>query len=310
MDAPLIGVTYLGSGSEGNAALLEFGRTRFLVDAGLSARRIRRSLAKVGLTLADLSGILLTHDHGDHVRGLPVLLKAHPVPVFSPEQTRRSLLHQGLTVPAHIPVTAGQELEREGIRIRPFRVSHDAVDPVGFRFEWQGRTVTIASDFGELTPIVLDHLAGSDILCLESNYDPDLLAACSYPDFLKRRIRGPRGHFPNTGVAPLLGRLGHSLTHLVLIHRSQESNRPDLVRQALAPALGSPALRRCQVTLADQHEATPRLLLSTGRPPARPPAAVRAVQHRFDFALPHREAAGERNGTFPAEAIPLCASTS
>ncbi len=284
MPALDIGVTYLGSGSEGNCALLEFGTVRFLLDAGLSARRIRTHLAGRGLTPGDLAGIILTHDHHDHVRGLATLLKKHPIPILAPEQTRRALLHQGLAVPSHIPLPAGREHEREGVRLWPFRVSHDAVDPIGVRLTWLGRTITIASDFGQVTPDMMEHLGGTDLLCLESNHDPDLLRTCAYPDWLKRRISSPRGHFPNHGVLPLVQQLTRPLSHLVLIHLSQESNHPDLVRLGIEPALGHGVLRHCHLTIATQDGPTPRLTLEPAAPPRPRTPRCRFVQHRFDFA--------------------------
>ncbi|RCK80135.1 MAG: Zn-dependent hydrolase YycJ/WalJ [Candidatus Ozemobacter sibiricus] len=284
MPAPDIAVTYLGSGSEGNCALLEFGSVRFLLDAGLSARRIKTHLAERGLAPDDLAGIILTHDHHDHVRGLTTLLKKHAIPVLAPEQTRRALLHQGLEVPSHIPLAVGREHEREGVRLWPFRVSHDAVDPIGLRLTWLGRTVTIATDFGQVTPAMQEHLGGTDLLCLESNHDPHLLQTCGYPDWLKRRIRSPRGHFSNHGVLPLVQQLTRPLSHLVLIHLSQEANHPDLVRRLIEPALGRGVLRHCRLTIAAQDQPTPRLSLPLAAPPRRRAPRCRFIQYRFDFA--------------------------
>lgn len=288
----MIAITYLGSGSEGNAALLEFGEIRFLLDVGLSARRIRQFLKAREIDPASLAGIFISHDHGDHTKGLPNLLKAFPLPVFTTEQTRRALLHQGYSLPHVVPLRPGEELERDGVRLRPFRLPHDAVDPIGLRAEWQGRSITVASDFGHVTPALIEHVADTDILCLESNYEPGLLRTCTYPDWLKRRISGPRGHFPNGGVGSVLSRLSKALSHLVLVHLSQESNKPTLAWQALVPFLSLPHLRHSRITLATQDEATPRLALGSPGGGAGLPTVVRAaVQHCFEFDPKEREAA-------------------
>jgi len=281
----LIAVTYLGSGSEGNSALIEFGEARYLLDVGLSARRIKQFLTSRCIEAASLSGIILTHEHADHYRGLQNLLKSVPIPVLTTEQTRRALVHRGVSIPAFVPLLPGQELERDGVRLRPFRLPHDAADPIGIRAEWKGHSIAVASDLGQITPALLDHVSGADILCIESNYDPDMLRACAYPDWLKRRVSGPRGHLPNGESGKILSRLDKPLGNLILIHLSQESNTPSLAWQSLAPFLGLSNMLDCKLTLATQHQPTSRIFTEEPAPHllVRPLPKKKAIQHRFNF---------------------------
>ncbi|MBF0503021.1 MAG: MBL fold metallo-hydrolase [Candidatus Riflebacteria bacterium] len=253
----MLAVTFLGSGSKGNAALMLIGKNAYLLDAGLSCRRIEQMLAVHGRSLTDISGIFLSHDHGDHTRGLKTLLKKCSAPVYATAGTAAAISHTGIKPRSIITLKPEHELEMAGTRIFPFRVPHDAAEPIGLRFEKSGRVLGIATDLGSITSPVLHHLADCDILCIESNYDDELLEECSYPDWLKNRIRGPLGHLPNPGVRGILSRLKRPLEHLLLVHVSEESNTPDLVRANLEPLAGSASLARTSITVASQDDPTP-----------------------------------------------------
>ncbi|HNV68419.1 MAG TPA: MBL fold metallo-hydrolase [Candidatus Ozemobacteraceae bacterium] len=255
----MIRLLSLGSGSRGNASLIEIGRSFYLIDAGLSFRRISQSLAQCGFDLDRLAGIIVTHEHDDHVKGLQTALKKTDVPVYATPGTIDALIDDNLDNRRFVPVRSGEELDLGKIRVWPFPVPHDAAEPIGLRLEACGRTIGIASDMGHVTPVILEHLTDCDLLCLESNYDDDLLSVCRYPDWLKRRIRGPRGHLGNRGVRGILSRLKRQLQHLMLFHISQESNTPELVRENVEEILRLPLLQETRLIVASQDEPTPIL---------------------------------------------------
>lgn len=288
-DCRMITVTFLGSGSQGNAAVIGFGQRRFLLDAGLSCRRIVQGLEALGITLDDLNGLFITHDHEDHVKGLRVLLgKREELPIFATRGTLAAIERKGLEVKHAVRLPTDREFEFAGLRVWTFPVPHDAVEPVGFRFEAGGLSLAAATDLGHLTPVAMGHLTCSDVLCLESNYDEDMLATCSYPDWLKRRIRGRTGHLPNAGVRGVLTRLQKPLRHLVLVHVSQEANTPRLVRENVEPFLTLPMMSGAGLTIATQDAATETCACAatpTRRKTARSPAPVTPPsQKRFEFS--------------------------
>ncbi|HNW35887.1 MAG TPA: MBL fold metallo-hydrolase [Candidatus Ozemobacteraceae bacterium] len=286
----MISVTFIGSGSQGNAALIEFGRRRFLLDAGLSCERIVQGLEALDVTLDDLDGLFITHDHEDHVKGIRVLLgKRDDLPIFATRGTLAAIERKGLDIKHAVRLPTDREFEFAGLRVWAFPVPHDAVEPIGFRFEVGSRSLAVATDLGHVTPVVMAHLTSSDILCLESNYDEEMLAGCSYPDWLKRRIKSRSGHLPNTGVRGVLTRLQKPLQHLILVHVSQEANTPQIVQANVAPLLTSPHLINTKLCVASQDVPTgrcrcmeapmPRAVASqTGAKTASP------AQKRFDFA--------------------------
>ncbi|MBI3038415.1 MBL fold metallo-hydrolase [bacterium] len=256
----MIGVTFLGSGSKGNAALLEFGDSKFLLDAGLSCRYIVNCLKSRGVELQELSGIILTHDHQDHIGGLRVLLQRKNIPIFGSKGTLLGLPNYGIDPVTKCFLNAGKETEIDGIRIWPFLVPHDALEPLGLRIEFRGINLSIATDLGHITPTVLAHLVDCDILCVESNYDETLLESCKYLKWLKNRIRSPFGHLSNIGVRGVVSHMTRNLSHLVLVHVSQESNNPSIIKETVRPLLTLPSMKNTVVTVAAQDHSTPTLL--------------------------------------------------
>jgi phosphoribosyl 1,2-cyclic phosphodiesterase len=291
MRHPSFSLTTIGSGSQGNALLLEAGPHLFLLDAGLSFRRIKQTFSDRGWSWDRLAGIFLTHDHDDHLKGLRLVLRHHVVPVYATKGTLQSAQRRGIEIRWPVPLRRGQEIDVNGIRCWPFATPHDASEPVGFRFERQGSALTLASDLGHITPEIVAHCRDLDLLAIESNYDEDLLTGCGYPDWLKHRIRGPRGHLANEGIAGILRRLTCPLDHLLLVHLSQESNTPERAQAALTPLLDLPQLQLATVTVADQDQAGPTLTIGGSRASSlrsrltrgSSPSGPQRVQHRFDF---------------------------
>ena len=235
----MLGITFIGSGSKGNAALLELGRRFFLLDAGFSCKRIKEFLNQKGLDFSDLSGIFITHEHDDHIKGLRVLLgKNSEIPLYCSRGTFCALKSRGLETSRQIDLVAGRELEIEGTRCVPFNVPHDATEPMGLRFENGGKIMSIATDLGHITAEVLDNMKEADLLCVESNYDEGMLRSSIYPGWLKRRIRSPMGHLPNEGFRGILSRMTRPPQVLALMHVSQESNSPRLVRETVEHFFG------------------------------------------------------------------------
>ncbi len=235
----MIGITFIGSGSKGNSALIELNSKFFLLDAGLSCKKIRDFLISRALDLENLSGIFLTHEHEDHTKGLRVILSrcSNTIPVYTTRGTICALKARGIEPVNHVEMRYGRAVEIEDSVCTPFRVPHDATEPMGLRFVNSEKVMSIATDLGHVTPEVIENLQDADIICIESNYDEGMLRSSLYPLWLKRRIRSPMGHLPNEGVRGILSRMNKVPEALVLMHISQESNTPALARAALDPFL-------------------------------------------------------------------------
>lgn len=227
-------VHVLASGSTGNAVLLKFGPTRLLVDAGISARRIERGLAELGIRAADLDGILITHEHRDHINGLDVLVRRHQIPVYAREKTWEYIpcLHR---LPLHCCNSFQGAFEIKGVWIEPFPTSHDAADPVGFAFSYGKKRCVLATDLGVVTPEVENALHNAQVVILESNHDLEMLHRGPYPPYLKQRIRSNKGHLSNHDAGKVLSRLKRSETmHVFLAHLSQQNNDPLLAKKTVS----------------------------------------------------------------------------
>ena len=224
----------LGSGSKGNGTLVESGDTCLLVDCGFSVRDTERRLARLGRVGGDLSAILVTHEHGDHGRGVAALARKYGLPVYLTAGTLRGL--QSSPPPAPRIVSGEERFAVGGITVTPVTVPHDAREPVQFLFAAGGRRIGVLTDLGCITPHVVDSFNGCDGLLLEANHDIDLLSAGPYPQALKRRVAGDWGHLNNGQAAELLHAVERRcLQVLVLGHISQQNNAVHLVAQAMDP---------------------------------------------------------------------------
>lgn len=228
----------LGSGSQGNALLVEAGDTRLLLDCGFSTGETVRRLGRLGLTPEQLTGILVTHEHDDHVGGVARLARKFALPVWVTPGTLRGLdgLFDGLEVHR---IEGYASLCIGAIEVQPFPVPHDAREPAQFVFSDGASRLGVLTDTGCATPHIRRALDGCNALVLETNHDTDLLARSAYPQALRERIAGRFGHLDNTQAAQLVADLDCArLQHMVAAHLSQNNNRPDLARAALAAALG------------------------------------------------------------------------
>ncbi|MBI4521279.1 MAG: MBL fold metallo-hydrolase [Gemmatimonadetes bacterium] len=233
-------VWVLGSGSEGNATLVEAGTTRVLIDAGFSARDLERRFEKVGLPPDSVHGVIITHDHADHTRGMGVFARRYRTPIYATRSTVRAcarLLRGNEDVVHYRP---GTYFDIGAIRIAPFLTSHDAIDPVAITLIDQetGAKLGIATDLGRPTAAVRHALTRCDLLILEANHDEMLLVGSPYPWSVKQRIASSHGHLSNRAAAALVCDLLHpGLVCVILAHLSQSSNAPRLAHAAVHAAL-------------------------------------------------------------------------
>ena len=239
-------VTILGSGSSGNCTLLETEHTRLLVDAGLGKKETLRRLAAVGREVNRLDGIVISHEHSDHIGSLAQVLGQWRTTVYLTEATHTEVLrilpessHKRLDRVEHI--RAGQRVIVGDIEVSPLSSPHDAVDPLGFTFRANGTKVAIVTDLGYLPELVKVHLRDSDCLMLESNHDLDMLKVGPYPWHIKQRVMSRTGHLSNHTVSEFFADAeafdGHA-RYVVLAHLSENNNNPDVARISAAEALG------------------------------------------------------------------------
>jgi phosphoribosyl 1,2-cyclic phosphodiesterase len=247
-------VTVLGSGSRGNAVLIESDGVRLLVDAGFSGRDLERRLHAVEVDPCTLTALLVTHDHSDHTRGMGVAARRWGLPLYLTDKTRSicdDLLDGTERIVAY---TSDREVEIGGLVVTPFLTVHDAIDPVAVTVTERatGEKLGIATDLGRATATVRHALRGCDVLILESNHDEILLRESPYPWSVKARIGGSHGHLSNRAAAELVRELHHDgLCAVILAHLSEQANDPGLAHDTVGEALG----RRYAGTLvvATQH---------------------------------------------------------
>ena len=257
-------ITVLASGSAGNALVVEAGSTCVLVDCGLSLRALHRRMAAAGLDPDGLDAVLVSHEHGDHVRGLETLIRRLRLPVMATAGTAAALA--GVAIDGGL--VSGRAVRVGGLTAIPVATSHDAAEPVGFVIDDGCASVGIVTDTGVTTHLLLERLAGCQALLLECNHDPDMLRLGPYPWPLKQRISSRTGHLSNTQSRDAVEVLAHDGLEIVVgMHLSRENNVPGLVRQELARPLAGSGVR---VAVADQDEP---LVVEVGRRAAAVAAA-------------------------------------
>lgn len=260
-------ITILGSGSAGNAALVESGSHRILIDAGLSARRITRGLEAASVDPASLDGILLTHEHQDHAQGLQVFCKKFPVPVYTNSHTA-AVLRPGLSdlkgewriFPTGSDFTIGDFI------IHAFSVPHDAADPVGFAVHCGEGCLGYLTDLGYATRLVLDRVRHAHTLVIETNHDEKLLQQDTRrPWAIKQRILSRHGHLSNTAAAEVVASLlGNGLRRVLLTHLSRDCNSTELAESAMRARLAQDGASHVQVTAVPHGGASARIAIRDG----------------------------------------------
>lgn len=264
---PVVGVTVtiLGSGSAGNCTLIETDTTAVLVDVGLSGRQITDRLHQLGRQLTELDAIVLTHEHGDHTRGLPVLCKQHRLPVYANRLTAEAVINE-LEQPPPITwrlFTNGTPFCIGDLQIEPFTVPHDACDPVNFCVRYESHAIGILTDLGHVTRLVTERVRTANLLILEANHDVRLLQNDpARPWAIKQRILSRHGHLSNEAAATLAGEIaGDHLECVVLAHLSRDCNRPELATRAVGDQLHRRGFRHVRLTVATQDTPTAPITL-------------------------------------------------
>ena len=229
----------LGSGSKGNALLVEVNGTRILLDCGFGPDEVTARMSRLGVAAGDLDAIIVTHEHSDHGGGVAKLASRFDLPVYLTRGTLSALGAEGRGIANRKWIDAYTPFAIGGIEVRPYTVPHDAREPVQFVLSDGAARLGVLTDTGCPTPHIAQALSGVDALVLECNHDPDMLQDGPYPAWLKDRIAGRLGHLANAAAAEIVRAMDCSrLKHVIAAHLSQQNNTPDLARAALAGALG------------------------------------------------------------------------
>ena len=245
----------LGSGSKGNSTLVVSSKTKILVDDGFSFRQLRERVGAVGESLEDLAAVFVTHEHGDHAKGLGVLTRKTDVPIYVTRDTFASFPASVGEIPRVEFFESGDVVRVADLEVRSYSISHDAVDPVSFTIVCQNAKLGFATDLGHSSHLVRERLAGCHALVLEANHCPEMLRNGDYPPELQQRIRSRVGHLSNQAMSSLLSQLVHDgLQTVVLSHLSEKNNRPDLAHAIASRALGG---HSAQIHVAAQDCPTP-----------------------------------------------------
>ncbi len=263
----MLEITILASGSAGNSALVRCGSTTLLIDAGLSARRLRERLTACRVTPESLDGIVLTHEHGDHTGALKVLCAKSDIPIYANRMTATALGH--LSTHKNWRYFANAAFTIGDVAIESFPVPHDAVEPVGFLIHNSESTCGFVTDLGHATPAICDRLRHVDALFIETNYDDDLLSRdIRRPWSVKQRILSQHGHLSNAAAADIVAEVVTARLRRILIgHLSRDCNTPDLATTAITAALADKDRPDISVHCNVQDTVGPTLKIGTAHPP-------------------------------------------
>ena len=267
--------TILGSGSSGNCAYLETAEARILIDAGFNPRQLRLRLASIGRAPENLTAILITHEHSDHISGLPGLADKLQIPVYCNRGTQDGVIWalkarwtgkkaaaEGLDTTEALKkklnwrlFNTGASFEIADVSIDTFSIPHDAQDPVGFVVRTTAGNFGFATDLGHMTKLVIERTRVANVLVLESNHDVKLLQECPHrPWSLKQRILGRHGHLSNDAAAEAAEQIvSHELKHLYLGHLSSQCNKPEIARRVMQQRLAQIGATHLQLQIAAQN---------------------------------------------------------
>jgi phosphoribosyl 1,2-cyclic phosphodiesterase len=281
-------LTILGSGSAGNCAYVETEESRILIDAGLSLRQIRKRLASIGRAPESLTGILITHEHSDHIQGLAALGEKMRIPVYCNRPTQEAAEYQlGQKLECRL-FSTGATFELGDLEVETFSIPHDAQDPVGYLVKTAAGNVGFLTDLGHATRLVLERVRRAHVLVLESNHDVKMLQDCPHrPWSLKQRILGRHGHLSNEAAAEAAEQIMTAdLRHLYLAHLSRECNHPEIAYRVMAERLGKISANHVRVEMTSQKVPCPTLTLSRDGALSSPGAAMHEGGLRYGSLRP------------------------
>lgn len=229
-------ISVLGSGSAGNSTYIEVDGLKILIDAGFSCKKTEEKLEQIGEKLSDISAILITHEHSDHINGAGIISRKYDIPLYmSAESYEASVLKLGPLDKSLVKLIDDDFILNDVIKVSPFDVMHDAVKTLGFRLETQlNKKIAVSTDIGYVTNIVREYFKDVDAMIIESNYDFNMLMNCSYPWNLKERVKSRNGHLSNNDCARFIKEMyTDKVKKIFLAHISKDSNDPNLIMQTL-----------------------------------------------------------------------------
>lgn len=244
----------LASGSKGNAIYLGSGNTKILIDAGLSLKALTARLEEINVDIADISAVLITHEHGDHIKGLSALCSKWQIPVFANRETAKAIIPSCREMPKFKIFSTGETFQFGDIEIHPFSIQHDAIDPVAFTFQIDSLKVGLCADLGFASSLVLKQLQRCDYLYIEANHQPSMVHSSLRPMVYKQRVLSRQGHLSNEDSSEVISHVYHEgLKHVYLAHLSSECNTPELALKVVGEALEKEQ-KKVSISVASQEK--------------------------------------------------------
>lgn len=258
----------IASGSSGNCLYVGSKDTNLLVDVGVTAKRIEQGLNGIDIKPDTLQGILVTHEHSDHIAGLNILARRYGIPIYGTYETLQAIQGKKAAnpIPKELfkPIKADQAFQINDITVEPFSISHDASNPVCYTMQAEGHKVGVATDLGMYDEYIVEKLKDSDVLMVEANHDINMLMVGKYPYYLKQRILGQFGHLSNESSAGLISKLlNHKLRYVLLGHLSRENNMEELAFETVCYELTHQGcdLNRLKLSVAQREAPSPIVVL-------------------------------------------------
>ncbi len=228
----------LASGSRGNTLFIGTKKTKVLIDCGLSAKNIKERLSHINVDVQEINAIVITHEHGDHIQGLKVLAAKYSIPIYANSDTAKVICKSLDEKPKFKIFTTGEPFTIDDMEIKPFRIMHDAVDPVAFTIQLDSLKIGVCTDLGFVTKTVENQLQECDLLYIEANHEPDLVMNSKRPAIYKQRVLGRSGHLSNTSCGELISKVySEKLRHVYLAHLSEECNTKEQALQVVGTIL-------------------------------------------------------------------------
>ena len=235
-----IGYCPLASGSKGNCILVKTEQATLLFDMGISLKQLENALHRFAINIEEIDAVIVSHEHTDHICGIPALVKRHPIPIIANADTTKALFaYAKTTLPCKIFVT-GEPFSFKDVKVHPFSVQHDTLDPVAFTVGYKEEKLGICTDLGFATTFIERHLSGCTYLYIESNHDIEMVHASSRSFVYKQRVLSRQGHLSNESAAALLKKIIHKkLRHIYLAHLSEECNTKEKAIESVRNKIGS-----------------------------------------------------------------------